>query len=102
MKRGGELARYRAAMRLSEEDCQIWFGIGLATLERVEAGEVEPDPELEHRIDLFLRTAGCGVGLFPLSRAATPDRSGARLDGPTGGAGQSTTLRSADFSGSAP
>lgn len=55
MSRAAELARCRAACDLSALDCRIWFGVGLATIERVEAGEIVPGAELEQRIDRFLQ-----------------------------------------------
>jgi hypothetical protein len=84
VNRAAELARARAAAALSDEDALVWFGVGLATLERIEAGEIEPSAEVAHRIDLFLQTAGGGV---TLSQPDSPDR---RLcthsGGPGGGA----------------
>lgn len=68
MSRAAELTRARAARHLSEEDCMVWFGVGRATLERVEAGEVEPSPELGDKIDRFLRV--CGGGFAPFASAA--------------------------------
>lgn len=62
------LARARVAMPLTEEACASWFGVGLATIERIEAGEVEPGEELAQRIDRFV---AAGVGLSP-SPAALP------------------------------
>lgn len=69
--RAGELARARATRNLTDDDCLIWFGVGLATIERVEAGEIEPDAELAGKIDRFLAIGG-GVS------AAAPSK-------PTGG-----------------
>jgi hypothetical protein len=59
-----ELCRSRAYFALSEEDCIAWFGVGRATLERFEAGEVEPEPEVLERIDRYLQFCG---GQFSLS-----------------------------------
>jgi transcriptional regulator with XRE-family HTH domain len=56
--RVGELARCRAFHGLSEADCLVWFGVGPATLERIESGEVEPSDELEQRIARFLSAVG--------------------------------------------
>jgi hypothetical protein len=53
-----ELSRCRAAAALDEEACLAWFGVGLATLERIEAGEVEPSEEIARRLDLFLTFKG--------------------------------------------
>jgi DNA-binding XRE family transcriptional regulator len=62
VNRAAELARARAAVGLDEESC-AWFGVGRATIERIEAGEVEPGDELAARIDRFIQL--CGGGLFP-------------------------------------
>jgi transcriptional regulator with XRE-family HTH domain len=63
--RVAELARARAFRGLTEEDCEIWFGVGSATLERIEAGEVEPSDELDQRINRFLNVVGGGGFPFP-------------------------------------
>lgn len=47
--RGG-LARFRAASPLDEETSIILFGVGLETLQRIERGEVDPEPDLAERI----------------------------------------------------
>lgn len=62
MTRLTELCRSRAYFALSEENCIAWFGVGRATLERFEAGEVEPEPEVLERIDRYLQFCG---GQFP-------------------------------------
>jgi hypothetical protein len=85
--RSAELARVRAASDLTDEDCQVWFGVGLATLERVEAGEIVPDDELEARIDRFLQFRGGGRS--PSLAAAPGSLAGTRGD-PTGGGGCDT------------
>jgi hypothetical protein len=87
VSRAAELARSRASAGLSEEDCLIWFGVGRATLERVEAGEILPGAELEHRIDRFLQFCGGGP-LFPaapcppLAHGVGPIGAGASGAGP--------------------
>lgn len=91
MTRTAELAAARAAANLSEEDCLIWLGVGLATIERVEAGEVEPGEELEGRIERFLQNR-CGG---PLA-AALPDRRLSHSGGPSGG-GAAVTGAAASF-----
>jgi DNA-binding XRE family transcriptional regulator len=89
-----ELTRSRAFHGLSNEDCGIWFGVGIQTLERIEAGEVVPSEELEARIDRFLKTVGSGgFGGFP-AVPPTPDGLGIHSR-PTGGAAR--TGRSANF-----
>lgn len=65
-----ELTRCRAFHGLSEDDCQIWFGVGIGTLERMEAGQVEPSHELEQRITRFLKAVGGGSSPFPPSTGA--------------------------------
>lgn len=76
MNRVAELSRCRAEAGLSEEDSLIWFGVGRATIERIEAGEVEPEPEILERIDRFLQFVGgtasmpaTSCGLEPLARS---------------------------------
>lgn len=58
MSRAAELARSRASAGLDEDSCLAWFGVGRATLERIESGEVIPDQDLERRIDRFLQLRG--------------------------------------------
>jgi transcriptional regulator with XRE-family HTH domain len=81
MNRAGELARSRAFHGLSEEDCLVWFGVGRSTLERIEAGEVEPSEELEQRIHLFLNSIGGGRNPLPPTTGLPFSHSG----GPGGG-----------------
>lgn len=77
MSRAAELARCRAWFHFDEDASLAWFGVGLATLERVEAGEVVPVPELEQRIDRFLQFVGGNAGKvggqFTLSGPSTPE-----------------------------
>lgn len=82
MSRAAELARARAFHGLTEEDCLVWFGVGIATLERLEAGEVEPSEELEARIARFLNVVGGGSPLSPSAHSRPSPTHGA---GPTGG-----------------
>jgi hypothetical protein len=49
-----ELAAALAAAELDDGNYLIWFGVGPLTIERVQAGELEPSDELERRIDRFL------------------------------------------------
>jgi hypothetical protein len=69
--RVAELARCRAAQGLDEAQCFVWLGVGLATLERIEAGEVEPTEEVVQRIDRFLSFAG-GTASLPASSRGLP------------------------------
>jgi hypothetical protein len=90
--RAGDLARARAALTLSEDDALVWFGVGLAVLERIEAGQIIPSLEVEQRIDRFLALRGASAahayspdalrGGAP--SAALPGRPLAQADGPTG------------------
>lgn len=89
-----ELTRCRAFHGLSEEDCQIWFGVGIGTLERMEAGQVEPSHELEQRIRRFLKAVG-GREISPSFAHSRP--SPTRGAGPTGGAGAVAPARAASF-----
>jgi hypothetical protein len=77
--RAAELARARASQPLSEVDAQVWFGVGLAVIERIEAGQIIPSAEVEQRIDRFLAIRG---GASP--SAALPGRPLAQADSPTG------------------
>ncbi|MEA3036823.1 MAG: hypothetical protein QOH04_2600 [Sphingomonadales bacterium] len=66
----GEVAPMRLAMALGawravpggrgsdidEHEAQMLFGVGLATLDRIAAGEVEPDPALAERIGRVVHT----------------------------------------------
>lgn len=45
-----DLARWRAETPFDDEQLRLLFGVGAATLERIEAGEVMPGDELEARI----------------------------------------------------
>jgi ribosome-binding protein aMBF1 (putative translation factor) len=56
--RSAQLARARASAGLNEQDCRIWFGVSLSTIERVEAGELVPGDVLERKIDLFIQNQG--------------------------------------------
>jgi DNA-binding XRE family transcriptional regulator len=69
VNRSAELSRARAFTALSDEDCFIWLGIGLATLERIEAGEVVPSAETARRIERFLQTIG---GRSAVGRGGVP------------------------------
>lgn len=82
---GASMARYRAASPLDEETALILFGVGLETLQRIERGEVDPEPELAEKI-------GHVIGLAPHSSTfpgapakagVSPERasSGAQGDG---------------------
>lgn len=79
MNRAAELSRARAFHGLSEDDCLIWFGVSLATMERLEAGEIEPSDELDERIQRFLLVHGGGAS------SATPGAPPAHGGVPTGG-----------------
>lgn len=84
----------RAAQPLDEHESLIHFGVGLATIERVEAGEIEPSDELAARIDRFIEINRGGT-----PPSAAPGRPGARLGGLTGGGvATSPTLASPPFS----
>jgi hypothetical protein len=80
-----DLAFARAAEPLTDKDCRIHFGVGLATIERVEAGQIVPGEELAERIDRFVRARG---GRSP--SAALPGCPTARAGGLTGGGGCDT------------
>jgi hypothetical protein len=67
--RVAELARVRAAFPLSDNDALIWFGVSLAVIERIEAGEIIPGDEVGARIDRYLAIRG---GASP--SAALPGR----------------------------
>ena len=56
--RAARLAQARWLQPIDDEQAQILFGVGLATIERIEAGEVEPDGDVAARIDRFLATRG--------------------------------------------
>jgi transcriptional regulator with XRE-family HTH domain len=95
VSRRGELARSRAFHGLTEEDCLVWFGVGMATLERIEAGEVEPGAELEARIARFLNVVGGGSAPPPTPGWA----SASTAPNPTGGAAGLPHGRAANLSG---
>jgi hypothetical protein len=86
--RVGELLRTRAAFILDDDDCLAWFGVGRATLERIEAGEVEPEPEVMQRVDRFLRFCGGShpfTGSPPLPPSVVTHAGGALAGGASNG-----------------
>jgi hypothetical protein len=66
-----ELAAALAAAELDDGGYLIWFGVGPLTVERVQAGELEPSDELERRIDRFL-----ALRASPPSQPMLGDRGG--------------------------
>lgn len=100
MNRAADLARARAAVSLSEDSCLVWLGVGLATLERIESGEVEPSDDTAERIDRFLQLYG--GGFFPTSalrppvtHSGGPPGGGSLSDFQTGGLAAGSGERSA-------
>lgn len=51
---GARLLVWRLRLKPDERQAQIYFGVGLATLDRIERGEIEPDEELAERIGRVL------------------------------------------------
>jgi hypothetical protein len=86
VSRAAELSRARAFHGLSETDCQIWFGVSLATMERLEAGEIEPSDELDERIQRFLTAhrggASCSTPGAPLAHGGVPTGGGGTIRAP--------------------
>lgn len=93
-----ELTRSRAFHGLTDDDCQIWFGVGIGTLERIEAGEVEPSEELEARIQKFLRVVGGASNPFT---PPSPGSLHAAFNGDLTGGAAGCPGRSASFAGGA-
>jgi len=87
-----ELAAWRSEVRPDALQCHLLFGVGPATLERIESGEVEPEADIAERIarhvsgqrklpgSAFDRSADpTGAGGRPL-----PDSAGAFFGGGAG------------------
>lgn len=91
--KAGALLRTRAAFILTEDDCFAWFGVGRGTLERIGAGEVDPEPDVLQRIDRFLELAegreppGLGGGCN-LHSPPPPGLTSAHGVGPLAGGGR--------------
>lgn len=86
MTRLADLSAFRAELRLDEEECRAWFGVGPATLERIESGEVEPAPDVAERIDRFIEICGGGFHSFPPAAPHPPStHSGGSRRGGGGG-----------------
>jgi DNA-binding XRE family transcriptional regulator len=79
MSRAAALARARAIQGMSEEDCLVWFGVGRATIERVEAGEIVPSLELADKIDRYLQV--CGGSIRSAALPGSPLEHGGDLTG---------------------
>lgn len=74
--RAATLASWRAEARPDEIQCRLLFGVGPEVLERIEAGEVEPEPDIAARILSVILSAppvpgGAGAGGFPNYAGAT-------------------------------
>lgn len=82
-----QLATWRARVGPSEAMCLALFGVGRETLQRIETGEVDPEPDIGARIDLELELSGnisSGGGLVSPLSLAPPGSSPAHGDGPFG------------------
>jgi len=116
--RAGELARARCGSGVTgDTDCRIWFGVGEATISRIEAGEIIPEDEIAAKIDRFLCV--CDGSLVadpssptlagvPVAGPSSPTLAGCELPTPpethSGGnpAGEATASVSPVFSRGAP
>lgn len=68
--RAAALAMWRAGEQPDEIQCLRLFGVGPETLQRIESGEVEPEPDVAERIARFLdQSQSLGDG----SRMAGPN-----------------------------
>lgn len=74
------LARWRAGQAaLSDKVAHILFGVGLATLQRIERGEIEPEPELAARIADIVSPSSARAPVCP--PRAVPDEAAAPVHG---------------------
>lgn len=60
----------------------MWFGVGRATIARVEAGEIVPGHDLEQRIGRYLTAIGrapvcCAAPRAPFTHCGAPTGGGA-------------------------
>jgi hypothetical protein len=71
-----QLATWRARVGPDEATCRHLFGVGRETLQRIESGEIEPEPDIAERIETELLLSGdlCFGG---------GGRAGATLPGPS-------------------
>lgn len=81
--RAAELATWRAQAERTEGQCMSLFGIGRETLQRIESGEVEPEPDVAARIGRFLDQASS----CPRNPPGHGSRSPLTHDGDRPGAG---------------
>lgn len=54
------------------DECLLRFGVGAETLQRIESGEIEPEPEIAARIHAFFTLPG-----QPLLHGGSPSFGGA-------------------------
>lgn len=78
-ERAATLAMWRAGQQPDDVQCQRLFGVGPEILQRIESGEVEPEPDVAERIlRVILSTppvahsgGSLGAGGFPNFAGAT-------------------------------
>lgn len=72
---GLQLAAWRAEVQPEPWQCVLLFGVGPDTLERIEAGEVEPEADVAERITLHI-TKQTSLSALALGRSTSGNLAG--------------------------